>query len=129
MGIKRAIALIINTNYHALSSHLGIDSAVSPKSSTVDSILKFIRKRNVSSVHSLFGGRAEVLELTIPSKSHLDGKLVKNLKMPENSLIIGITRNNKNYIPDGNFVINARDVVLTIAAKKVTHKIEQMFGK
>lgn len=127
IGTKRAISLVVNNNYLSFSSHLGIDSAVSPKSSSVDSILKFIRRGNVSSVHSIFNGLAEVFEFTIEKGSPLAEKPIKEFPMPKNSLIIGITRNEKNHIPDGNFVIKKGDIIIAIALKDVIHKIENMF--
>jgi len=127
MGVRRALALVIKSNYLPIASKLEIDSIISPKNSTVDAILKYIRKGDIKSVHSLFDGRAEVIEFCIDNKSPLSGRKILNLNMPENSLILSIIRGNTNYLPDGDFVIEKGDTVITIVRKDSIAKLEQLF--
>ena len=51
-GVKRAVALIDKLNYTTLATNLGIDSCISAKLSSVDAILKFIRKGNIKNVYT-----------------------------------------------------------------------------
>ncbi len=127
IGIKRAIALVLNNNYLSLSSHLGIDSVVSPKTSSVDSILRVLRRGNITNVHSLYQGKAEILEFAIDSNSPVVNKLLKNLNLPDNTLIIGITSNGENIIPNGNYEIKINDVVLIITLKNQIENVENTF--
>ncbi len=62
-GVKRAVALIDKLNYTTLATNLGIDSCISAKLSSVDAILKFIRKGNIKNVYTIFEGQAEAIEL------------------------------------------------------------------
>jgi trk system potassium uptake protein TrkA len=128
IGTKRAIALVINNNYFKLANQLGIDSVVSPKSSSVDSILKFIRKGNVSSIKSIFNGLAEILEFTITTNHPLLNKTLKKKPLPANSLLLSINRAGRKIIPDGEYTYREGDAVLVIAKKNVIPKIEKMYS-
>jgi len=127
LGIKRSVALVTKSNYLPIAAKLGIDSTVSPKNSTVDAIMKFIRKGNIKSVHTLFDGKAEVLEFQVDKGSILSGTKIKDVNMPESSLILSVARNNEILIPDGNFQINENDTIITIARKESISKIEDLF--
>jgi trk system potassium uptake protein TrkA len=127
LGISRAVAVVNHPNYIAISNRLGIDVTVSPRNSTVNAILKFIRKGDINSVHTLFGHSAEVIEFFIKEKNSLVGCSLKNIKIPPNSLILTVVRNNVNEIPDGNFVVNSGDRVITIAKRESIKALEMVF--
>ena len=114
-------------NYMAISNRLGIDVTVSPRNSTVNAIMKFIRKGDINSVHTLFGHSAEVIEFSVKDKSLVTGLALKDIKIPANSLILTVVRNNVNEIPDGSFVVNSGDRVITIAKRESIRALEQVF--
>lgn len=124
MGVKRTIALVTNAGYLSIASRLDIDVAISPKNSTVDAILKYIRRGNIKGLHSLFGGKAEVIEFIANEKSGLMGRRLKDLSFPENTLILSVVRGEKNILPDGELVIGPGDLVILIAAKESIPRLE-----
>ncbi|MBN1496042.1 MAG: Trk system potassium transporter TrkA [Spirochaetes bacterium] len=124
MGVKRSVALVTNTGYLSIASRLDIDVTVSPKNSTVDAIMKFIRRGNIKSLHSIFGGRAEVIEFLADEKSSLIGRRLKDLDFPENSIILSVVRNEINMLPHGNLSIEPGDLVIIIADKSSISEIE-----
>jgi len=128
LGISRAVAVVNHPNYMAISSRLGIDVTVSPRNSTVSAIMKFLRKGDIKSVHTLFGDSAEIIEFNITGKSSLDGLPLKDIATPPNSLILTVVRNNINEIPDGNFTIKSGDRVITIAKRESIHALEMVFS-
>ncbi|MGQ9842167.1 MAG: TrkA C-terminal domain-containing protein [Spirochaetota bacterium] len=125
MGIKRSIALVTNSSYLAIASRLDIDVTVNPKLSTVDAIMKFIRRGNIKSLHSIFHGRAEVREFLVDENNPLAGKPLKDLQFPENAIILSVIRNDTNILPHGNLTIEPKDLVIMIAEKSSIPKIEQ----
>ncbi len=124
MGIKRSIALVTNSSYLAVASQLDIDVTINPKISTVDAIMKFIRRGNIKSLHSTFHGKAEVIEFLVDSENPLAGKQIKDIEFPENSIILSIVRNNTSILPHGNLAIEPDDLVLIIAERASIPKIE-----
>ncbi|MBA7700130.1 Trk system potassium uptake protein TrkA [subsurface metagenome] len=95
----------------------------------VNTILKFIRKGNIRSVHSISDGKVEVIELTTKESSRVVGKKINEIKFPHHSLIIYATRGKQNIIPDGKFVIQKGDHIILISRKEAIEKIEEMFTR
>jgi len=127
-GIKKAVTLVNKMSYLHISDELGIDATVSPKISSVNAILKFIRRGNIKNVYKIFDGRAEVIEITLPPSSKVVGKRIMDLKLPKESLIVAITRENKIHIPSGEFVLQDDDTVITFSKHKFADDIEQLFS-
>ncbi len=127
LGIKRAMALVTKSGYIPIAKKLNIDSIVSPKLSTVNAILKFVRRGDIKSVHSLFNEKAEVIEYHIDAASPARAKKVMELKRPEGTLILSVIRDGENKIPDGNFIIEAGDRVITIAARESVERLAKVF--
>jgi trk system potassium uptake protein TrkA len=127
LGVSRTIAVITKNSYSNIATKLGIDSCVNPKSSTVDAILKYVRRGNIKSVHSLFDGKAEVIEFTADNTCRLLAKPIKDLELPEGSLILSVIRNGDVMIPDGDFLIKENDTIVVIVKKQSIAKIEDIF--
>lgn len=125
MGVRRSIALVTTASYLAIASRLDIDVTISPKNSTVDAIMKFIRKGNIKSLHSIFGGKAEVIEFLANEKSKMNGKCIRDLEFPEHSIILSVVRDNTNMLPHGNLAIEPGDLIIMIAAKDSIPYIEK----
>lgn len=128
-GVKRALALIDKLNYTTLATNLGIDSCISAKLSSVDAILKFIRKGNIKNVYTIFEGQAEAIEFIVGSNQNIVGKKIMELKLPEGCLIITVQRHRKTIIPTGSFVIEEGDSLITFVAHDEISKLEELFNK
>ncbi len=129
-GVKRAVALIDKLNYTSLATNLGIDSCISAKLSSVDAILKFIRKGNIKNVYTIFEGQAEAIEFIVGgSNQNIVGKKIMDLKLPAGCLIITVQRNRKTIIPTGSFVIEEGDSLITFVAHNEISKLEELFNK
>lgn len=128
-GVKRAVALIDKLNYTSLATNLGIDSCISAKLSSVDAILKFIRKGNIKNVYTIFEGQAEAIEFIVGTNPNLVGKKIMDLKLPEGCLIITVQRNRKTIIPTGSFVIEAGDSLITFVAHDEISRLEELINQ
>ena len=127
LGVKRSVALVTKSNYLPIASKLDIDSTINPKNSTVDAIMKYIRRGDIKSVHSLFNGKAEVIEFTVSGASPIVNKRIMEIPMPDNSLILSVIRGNEDVIPTGNFVIGEGDTMIIIARKDAIPVLEEQF--
>lgn len=128
-GVKRAVALIDKLNYITLATNLGIDSCISAKMSSVDAILKFIRKGNIKNVYTVFEGQAEAIEFIVTHNKEIIGKRLMDLKLPEGCLIITVQRNRKTIIPDGSFVIEEGDSIIAFVAHEGISGLEELINK
>ena len=128
LGIKRSIALVNKFNYLTVASRLGADVIISPKYSVVNTILKFIRRGKVKSVHSIFGGLAEVIESTLDGSRGFVGRAVRDVRMPDNSLIVAVTRNGSHIVPRSNYTLRDRDKLTMVAKTESISRVEEMFN-
>ena len=111
IGIKRAMGLVGNSNYLKIATRLGLDAIISPKLSMIDKILQIVRQDNTKSVHSIFDGNTQIIDMVLSNTSRIIGKQLKDLDFPPDALVISITRGQKSYIPNGNFQFQEEDIV------------------
>jgi len=125
LGIRRTIALVRKSNFLHIAGHLSVDATISLNNTMVNTILKFIRKGNVRSVHAVSGGKLEILEISCESGCPFAGKEVQELKLPKNTLIMFITRGKESLLPYGQFVIEYGDHIVLITTKESVKKLDK----
>jgi trk system potassium uptake protein TrkA len=86
-GCERVITLVNKSNYMPLVSPLGIDATVSPRASTVSTIMQHVRRGKIKAVHNLRDGFAEVIEAEASESSYLVNVPLSSIKLPKNVLI------------------------------------------
>ena len=118
LGVERTIALVNRSHYVNIATSLGIDVVISPVSSMVNTILKYINESGTRTVHNITGGDIDVLEITVDHESKIAEKKINELKLPAGSLIVSLTRNGENIIPSGNITIREGDSMIVIAQKE-----------
>lgn len=127
-GVDRAVAAVSKQSYMSIAQKLGVDVTISPKKSAVEAIIKYIRRGNVKTFHSLLEGDAEAIEFVIPETCIANGKLIRDLKMPSDSIIAAINRDGKVFIPDGGFKLLKDDSIIVILKSAVASKVETVFA-
>ncbi len=131
LGVRRVVPVVNKSSYLNIADKLGIDATVSPKASSVSAILKYVRRGNIKQVYSIFDGRAEAIEFAVNSSSRIAGKMVKELQLPNGSLVVAVNRpeggGSKNFVPNGEFVIEAGDNVITFAKAEQVASLEELF--
>ena len=127
-GCQRAMTLVNNASYGPLVGNLGVDVAISPRETTVSTILQRIRRGRIHAVHSLRDGLAEIVEAEALETSPLVGKPLREAKLPSGLLVGAIVRGDEVIIPRGDTVIRAHDHVVVFAAAAAVKKLEQLFA-
>ena len=127
-GCGRAVTLINKTSYGPLVGSLGIDTVVSPRAITVSTILQYVRRGRIRSVHSLSEGFGEVIEAEALETSTLVGVSIREAKLPEGVIFGALVRGEEVIIPRGDTVIRANDLVIIFAATAAVKKIEKLFA-
>ena len=59
-------------------------------------------------------GKAGICTMTLPPETALDGKMLKDLTLPQSSLVISILRGDNMMIPNGFTVIHSGDEVVAV---------------
>jgi trk system potassium uptake protein TrkA len=127
LGARRTLSLINNISYPTLAKSLGIDAYVNPRTVTVSTILRHVRRGRIRGVHSLQDGAAEIMEAEALETSPLVGKPLRDLDLPAGVRIGAIYRGGKVIAPDGESRIQAKDRVVIFALAGKVKTVEQMF--
>jgi trk system potassium uptake protein TrkA len=127
-GCERVIPLVNREAYNALTGTLGLGAVVSPKSITVSSIMRHVRRGRVKAVHNLLGDFAEILEIEASESSSVLNMPLKDLNLPDGILVCAIRRDNDIIMPDAEDSIKADDHVIILAEQSHAIDIEKMFS-
>lgn len=128
MGAGQVMALVKGTSYSNIVNSLGIDSVISPQSLTASSILHYVRKGRIRTVHSLRDSFGEVIEAEAISTSNVLGKTVGNINVPRSLMIGAIIRDDAIIIPRDDTVIKIHDRVILIVTSAAIKRFEKLFA-
>ena len=130
IGVQRSIALIKNNNnYSRMASYLDIDVVISTTDTTVESLLRYLRGSNVSSIHSLFNGQLEIYEFIINKECEVCNKQLKDINMRKKAIIAGIIGSSGECtIPTGLSTLREGDTVLVAVLRDSSDMIQKLFG-
>lgn len=129
LGTSKTIARVENIELIKFFEDMGVDVAISPKISTAEHVMRFIRMGGLRSLIRLPNGQAEVIELSPTKNAKIMNKPLKEINLPEDLLFLIIVRDNKLIIPRGNDVILEDDKVIISARVEKIKKIKELFGQ
>ena len=127
-GARKVLSLVHKFQYLKLESTAGVDSSISPRISTVNAILRRIRRGRVMTVASLSGIEAEAIEFVVSSESRIANKALRDVDFPKNGVIGIILRGNEIILPRGEDTLTAGDDVIVFATPDAIPTVEALFG-
>jgi trk system potassium uptake protein TrkA len=126
LGVKKVITIVNKTDYMPLASNIGIESVLSPRLITADTILKYVRGANILSLTTIADGKAEIMEAEVSESSAFVGKSLAEVEMPKKSLIGIIIRGKDIIIPSGDDRILAKDKLVIFTLEDSIRKVEEL---
>lgn len=127
-GAKKVIALVKRPHLLQMLPHLGIDAAVSPRITTANVILRYVRKGRVLSIFEIPESDAEALEIVVSPQSRVAGKSIREVGFPAGAIIGAIVHRGEIVIPKGTTVIQAEDTVVVFALPSAIRQLEGLFA-
>lgn len=128
MGATQTMALVNSSSYSSLVTSLGIDSVISPKALTVSSILQYVRRGRIRTVHSLRDNFGEVIEAEAIGTSSVLGMTVGEINMPRSLVIGAIVRDGLTLIPREDTTIKVHDRVIIMVTSAAVKRFEKLFS-
>lgn len=121
-NVHKVITMIRAMSYIDFFKSVGLDSVVSPKSSTSSFILRYVRAKanssrasEIESLHRLMDGQAEALEFIIKEEiGGLTGVPLKSLRSRAGVLVACIVHGDQIIIPSGDDKIEKGDTVIIV---------------
>ncbi len=126
-GAKLVVALVNDPSLIGLIAPMGIDAYVNPRSTTVSSILRYVRHGRIRAVYSIGDGEAEVIEAQVLGTSAIAGKTVRDAEMPDASIIGLIQKGDKVVVPRGDTRLAEGDVMTIFAMRESVAEVERLF--
>ena len=103
-----------------------VDNVIWPKELLTQEIFRIITVAKALDVENFAGGKARLLEYRIAENSPLVNKQVKHCEFPKDTLIVGITRENELFIPNGETTLHQDDKVIFMG---LSHSLDILAGK
>ncbi len=123
-SVRKVVTMIRTMSYVDFFRGVGLQSIVSPRSSTASYILRYVRSlanagsSHIETLHKFLSDRVAAIEFRV--KESIEGLTdipLKELKCKKGFLIACIGRKDKVIIPTGNDVISNGDTVIVVTAK------------
>lgn len=134
VGNCAAIARVRTPDYSQeigyLREKLGLAMIINPEQEAATEAARILGMPFAIEVDSFAHGQAELVKFKVPEDNKLDGKALFNLdkNQSESVLICGVERNGEVFIPSGNFVIQAGDLVSVLGTRKSIRKFMGYIG-
>ncbi|MFW5654236.1 MAG: Trk system potassium transporter TrkA, partial [Roseicyclus sp.] len=125
-GARMAIALVNDPSLVPLMGPLAIDAYISPRATTVSSILRHIRHGRVRGVYSIGDAEAEVIEAQVLSTSSMAGQMVRDIDFPEGALLAAVQKDGKVLRPTGSTRLEEGDAIVIFALASEVPAVETL---
>ncbi len=127
-GAGRVIIRVDRPDFIPLLQPLGIDKALSSRLVTSDQILRFVKSSRIFSITSFLETQAEVEEIEVPPKKPFtEGIKIRELHLPEDTILGAIYRDGQVIIPSGETVVRTGDILVIIGLRKGLSRVEKIF--
>lgn len=122
-GIKKTVARVNNPKNLAVMKRLGVDIPICSTDSIARQLEREVDVAAIKQLMSLNHGQATISEIEIPADSELDGVRISDIRLPDECVIISISRDGDLIIPRGKTCLAGGDVILTLISNTVAHKL------
>jgi trk system potassium uptake protein TrkA len=124
-NVPRTVARINNPKNEAIFKKLGIDVTISSTKIILENIEEEVPTHPITHLMDIKEPGLELVEIKIPPHSTAVGKKVKELKLPRNSFLSLVIRNQQRpFVPDKDTVLEAEDQVVAVT----TPEAEEALG-
>ena len=122
-GVSKVIPKINQAALMNISSHVGLDSAVSPELLTADMIVSYVRALGQSgdsairTLYKLLDGQIEAMEFMVQEETaSVIGIPLSQMRLKKNLLIAGIVRGSQIIYPGANDQFRPGDIVVVVSS-------------
>jgi len=127
-GVERVIARCNNPRNLDHFDLLGVKPAVSATDLILRLIEHDIPQYGLVHLLDLPQERLEIIELEVAGGSQAEGQMVRELGLPDGSLMISILRDGSGFVPVGDSVVAAGDEVLLVLDTGLEAEVTRKFA-
>ena len=128
-GVSRVIARVNNPkNAWLFNSGMGVDVGLNQADFMAHLVIEEIDFKNMLTLLKINRSHYSIIQVRVDNQSDAVQKAVKELVIPENAVLIAITRGKDTIIPRGNTIIYGGDNILALADENTQITINELFG-
>lgn len=127
-NVTRTVARINNPKNAAAMKQLGVDIPISSTDNIARLLEREVDTAAIKQLMPLNRGEASLSELQIPPNYKLNGIRLSELLLPEESIIVSISRDGRLIIPRGNAQIFEGDKILVVCANSAVRELSKKMG-
>jgi trk system potassium uptake protein len=122
-GVERTVARLHNPDYYdpeepLARDLLGIDFVIHTEEMAAKAIKDALMVPGAINIDNFAGDLIEVAEVALDEKSPITGQALKDVGLPDQSLIVGVVRDGEALVPGGSTVLRDKDHVLLISGRR-----------
>jgi trk system potassium uptake protein TrkA len=122
-GVPRTVARLHNPDYYDprepfARDILGIDFVIHTEQMAAEEIKDTLLVPGAINVETFAGDSIEVAEVVLNEGSPAEGRMLKDLSLPEGSLMVGVVRRGEALVPRGDTALERQDHVLLISGRR-----------
>lgn len=125
-NVPRTVARVNNPKNAAVMKHLGVDIPVSSTDSIARIIEREVDTAAIRHLLSLNRGQASLIEFQLPASYKQAGITLMELPLPEESIVVSITRDGELIIPRGTAKLLGGDKLIVICKDTVVHELSKI---
>lgn len=127
-GVIRSLARVNDPRNEEIFQKLGIDAAVSSTRIIYQLIEQEIAVDDIIPLAALKRGDLEIVDIEISEHSPVLGKMLSDLNLPGEALIISVIRNDAAMLAHGTTVLQLGDSVIALVRHSVEQGIREFFA-
>ncbi len=134
LGARKVVALIEDAAYFddpvgIYRDWFGIDLVLNTRFLVAAEIGKAIRTRGALAVEAFAEHGVEMIQFPVGSATSFTGRPLRELRLPEHTLVVAISRDSNLTIPHGDDTVLPGDEILVLGRVEKMAEIERMFGR
>lgn len=124
--VKRTVARVNNPKNTQVLKRLGVDIALSSTDVLARLIEREVDSAVIRQIVPLNQGEASINEIDLPDNYPLDGVRLQDLSLPEESILVSITRGDKMIIPRGKTQLHSGDRIILLCHNRELHQLRHV---
>jgi amino acid transporter/Trk K+ transport system NAD-binding subunit len=126
LGVKKVIAIARDPSYISLLEDNGIICISSPLA-TASMVENYLDRPGVADLFSIEGGVASLIDMRVPAKAKVVGKVIEDINIPTECVVAALVRDKKFVVPRGKTEILADDHVIFVGTNDAIQEVNDIF--
>lgn len=113
-NVRRTVAKVNNPKNEKIFTKLGVDIAIDSTSIIAKVIEDEVSWEDFVNLFTFKKGKLSILRVDLPENSPVLNTPIRDIKLPEDSVLVAVIRGEEILIPKGNFLLKEKDEVIAV---------------